>query len=126
MITINSVSPNSAVNAGVPLSFIVVPAGFTNPTYSVSDSYSGTTINSSNLDATGHFTWTPTAGESGVHYLTVYASDSAGHNASTNISLDINPGISFLRALLAPAPRSPWAPTFHFKPDPVFITPLLL
>ena len=66
---------------------------------------------------------TPTAGELACITLG-YAFDSAGHNASTDISLDINPGISSLWALLAPAPRSPWAPTFHFKPwHPVFYNP---
>jgi len=41
------------------LSFSVSASGFNNPTYSVSDSFGGSSVSNNNINAYGNFSWTP-------------------------------------------------------------------
>ncbi len=107
-ITITSITPGTVVAPNSPLSFTMSQAGFVNPTYTLSDSFSGTTITNSNINASGYFTWTPATNQSGSHIITVYATDSAGHSANTSITVSVNSGVSV--ALTAPTPSSSVAP----------------
>ncbi len=78
---IKDLSPGSTIGIGTPFSFSVTPSDFLNPTYTVSDSYSGGTVSKSNIDSSGHFSWTPTSSDSGLHTIDVFVKDEQGHIA---------------------------------------------
>jgi Putative peptidoglycan binding domain/Putative Ig domain len=84
---ITSISPGSTVTAGEPLSFTVAASGFSSPSYTVSDSFSGSDISNADINSSGNFSWTPVSTQVGVHNIIVYVTDSSGH--STNISQQI-------------------------------------
>jgi peptidoglycan hydrolase-like protein with peptidoglycan-binding domain len=92
-ISILSVSPSASIMPGTKLTFKVVPSGFTNPKYIVSDMYgNGTTINETHLDVAGNFAWTPDQSQNGDHVLTVYATDSTGSSATVKLPLRVGNG----------------------------------
>ncbi len=93
-ISIQSLSPSSVVNVGQAVSFSVVQSGFTNPTYSLSDSFSGSTVSNSNINSSGNFSWTPAVQDVGSHTITITVSDSYGHSANASESLMINSALS--------------------------------
>jgi len=93
-ILLNSLSPGSTVSARQPITFSIVAPGFTTPNYTVYDSYSMSSVNSGNINASGAFSWTPTLDDVGVHLLTIGASDSIGHNAQTIQKITVNPLVS--------------------------------
>ena len=107
-ITVTSITPGTTVTPNNQLSMTVSPAGFTNPTYTLSDSFSGTSITNSNINSSGYFTWTPATNQDGTHPITIYATDSAGHSANTQMTVYVNSGVSV--ALTAPSPSSSIAP----------------
>lgn len=80
-ITLSSVS--QSVVAGSSATFTVYAPSFTNPSYSLGDSFSGTTISNANINSSGIFNWTPAVSDVGVHNITIYASDTYGHSANT-------------------------------------------
>ena len=86
-----SISPLSSVGVspGTTVSFAVGTQGFTNPTYAVSDSFSGSSASSGNLDAGGYFSWTPSINDAGSHQITVTASDTLGHTATGSITITV-------------------------------------
>lgn len=91
-LAITSIYPGSVVSPGEPLSFTVASQGFTSPSYTLSDSFSGTSITNSDINSSGSFEWTPDATQDGTHTITVYATDSYGHSANTSITIDVNSG----------------------------------
>ncbi len=101
-LSITSLTPGGTVNAGTQVSFAVVATGFTNPTYSISDSYSGTSVSSSDLNSSGVFTWTPAQGDIGTHNLTITAIDSSGDNASITQQIIVNNTPSLSVSSLSP------------------------
>lgn len=90
--TIQSLSPGSSIYFGKSVAFNVVTTGFNNPTYALSDTFPGTSITSTNIDATGHFAWTPKIGDVGTHTISVNTSDTGGHNASTSQVIVVTAG----------------------------------
>ena len=80
--TIGLLVPGNTVTTKQTVTFKVTPTGFTNPIYAVSDSVSGSSINSGNLNSLGVFSWTPTTGDLGTHLITIRTSDASG-NVST-------------------------------------------
>lgn len=88
-ITITSINPGTTVLENSLLTFNVTPAGFTNPTYTLSDSFSGTTISTSNINSSGQFSWTALASQVGTHTITVSATDASGHNTTTQLVIDV-------------------------------------
>jgi len=101
-ITITSISPSTSVSSGSLLSFSVVPAGFINPSYTISDSYSGTTITNSNINSSGYFSWTPVLNDSGTHTITVYATDASGHSANTSVTIYVYSNVGLTLAAVSP------------------------
>ncbi len=91
-ITIQSVSPGSTVQPGAPFTFSVTSPGFTNPTFSVGDSFSGSTANYNTINSSGNFSWTPNASQNGDHAITIYASDTLGHTAQATVSVRVGSG----------------------------------
>ncbi len=91
-LTVQSISPGSSLTAGQTLTFSAVPSGFaSNPSYSVSDSFGGTTLNSTDINSNGGIDWTPQAIDTGTHTITVSAVDSSGNNASVSQTITVNP-----------------------------------
>lgn len=86
-LSIQSLSPGSSVNAGQNITFSAAASGFSDPTYSVSDSFSGSTLTSADISNSGYFTWTPQPQDAGTHTLTITASDLVGHSASAQTSI---------------------------------------
>lgn len=89
-LSISSISPDTTVAPGTNLTFQVVSPGFTSPSYSISDNYSGTTITASNIDSSGYFSWTPTTNETGIHYLSIVVRNAYGDVASTGLNITVS------------------------------------
>jgi len=88
-VTISLFSPATGVSPGTPVTFGVGAQGFTNPTYALTDSFSGSSASANDIDASGYFSWTPTVSDAGSHQLTITASDTLGHTASANITITV-------------------------------------
>jgi len=80
---------HESVAYGNLATFTLVPNGITNPIYSVSDSFAGSSVKISNITAAGYFSWYPTVADVGTHTITVTAADSLGHQSSTSVSIAI-------------------------------------
>ncbi len=91
-ISIQNVSPSSGLMPGGTQTFLVSAPGFVNPTFSLSDTFSGTSITNQNISSSGAFSWTPTASQNGDHVITVYAYDTAGHSAYATQSVRVGGG----------------------------------
>jgi Flp pilus assembly protein TadG len=102
-IAITSINPGSVITPNTVFTFNVTPSGFTNPSYTVADSFSGTSITNSNLNSSGYFNWTPASNQIGSHTITVYATDSAGHSANTSYTVNVNSGVSVSVSLPSPS-----------------------
>lgn len=101
-VSIQSLSPNNYITLGTTLSFTIVASGFTNPSYSLSDSFSGGTASTENINSSGYFVWTPNSNDIGIHNLTVTASDSYGNSASASEQIIVSPIPSVVIQSLSP------------------------
>jgi hypothetical protein len=98
-ISVNLVNQTNSTLAVLPLTqsvavgqisvFNATTLGIINPTYVLVDSFSGTTILNSNINSLGYFSWVPQQKDLGNHNLTVYATDSLGHSASTTTQINV-------------------------------------
>jgi peptidoglycan hydrolase-like protein with peptidoglycan-binding domain len=86
---IQGLQPGNTVIIGQPVSFTVSASGFVNPVFTLQDSFSGTSVTTSDINTAGYFVWTPTQGDMGTHNLTIYVNDSSGHSANIPLSLTI-------------------------------------
>lgn len=77
--------------AGQSIIFNATTTNFISPSFAVVDQfYAGSTATSTlSVDAVGHITWAPVYNDIGVHPLTITATDSAGHTASTKVSISV-------------------------------------
>ena len=101
-VAIQSVSPGNAVMPGTKLSFTVSTPGFTNPSYIVGDSFSGSSVSDADVDSSGNFSWTPLVSDDGSHTITIYANDSLGHSSSASITIQAGVGPTLTVGSLAP------------------------
>ncbi|MGA2417952.1 MAG: peptidoglycan-binding domain-containing protein [Candidatus Staskawiczbacteria bacterium] len=85
--TLTASSLTQSVATGSVASFTVTASGFTNPSYSLSDSFPGTTTSNADINSLGYFNWTPAASDVGSHNITIYATDSSGHSANTTTQI---------------------------------------
>ena len=81
-LVLQNLLPGATAFTHEPVTFTVNAPGFTNPSFSVRDSYAGTTVSDADIASSGSFSWTPATNEQGSHLLTITASDLYGHNAS--------------------------------------------
>lgn len=92
--SIQSLSPGNTVNSGQQVSFTISSTGIANPTYTVSDSFSGSSVTGSDLNGSAFF-WTPQVGDAGSHTITVTVSGVGGSaSATTQITVNAVPTIS--------------------------------
>ena len=89
-LTISSINPGSTVSPGTRITFGASTTGFIVPSYSLADSFTGGSINKATIDSNGSFSWTPGTDDVGSHDISVYASDSSGHNASATTTIHVN------------------------------------
>lgn len=83
-------SSSLSVLVGNPATFSVSASNFTNPSYSLSDSFLMATISNANINSNGIFSWTPATSDVGTHNITVYASDSYGHSANATTQIIVS------------------------------------
>ena len=83
------------------MTFTVSQNNFVNPTYSLSDPFSGTTILNSDINSSGIFNWIPTASDIGSHTITIYASDFSGHSANTVEQITVSQSSSTSQPVLS-------------------------
>ncbi len=90
---INIPSQPTSSTVGNPVTFTIQASGLATTTYSLADSFTGTTtVTSSNINAAGLFSWTPTTADVGSHVLTITAGDPAGNSVSTTVPLLVQAG----------------------------------
>jgi hypothetical protein len=86
-VQIMSLAPGASVLPGQNVTFQTVASGFGAPSYAVSDSFTGSSVSSSDFTNSGAFTWTPQASDGGTHSLTVTVTDPMGHNATAQVAI---------------------------------------
>ena len=101
-ITITSVLPGAQIMPGTKYSFSVAQTGFTNPTYIVGDSFSGSTVGNVTINSSGNFSWTPSTSDNGEHTITVYASDSSGQSNTANVFVRVGAGPTLTAQSISP------------------------
>lgn len=79
-LSIQGVSPSTTILPGKTFSLTVSAQGYSNPSFSVSDSFSGSSVSNFNLDTSGIFSWQPTARDVGVHNLSFRVTTPSGRN----------------------------------------------
>ena len=102
-VSVLSLSPGVVVQAKNSLTFNVLVTGFTAQSYSISDSFSPTTVSSQNIDPSGKFFWTPNAYDVGEHKFTINAFDYNGNMASTTQTITVAPPASVSIQSVLPA-----------------------
>jgi hypothetical protein len=110
-VSIQSLSPGSTVTVGSNVSFTALPTGFFDPSYTVSDSFAGGTVSSSNIIPGGAFSWTPVSSDIGTHDITVTVTDPYGNNATVHQEIVVNPTPT-------PTPSPTPTPTPTLSPTP--------
>lgn len=89
--TITDLSPGTSVTAKSLVNFKVKVEGFSPTLYQISDSFSGTSITSSNIDFAGNFSWVPEAKDAGGHTLTITARDFDSHTVTVAQTITVLP-----------------------------------
>jgi peptidoglycan hydrolase-like protein with peptidoglycan-binding domain len=91
----------SSVYAQSSVFFSTATVGFTNPQFSVSDSFKNSSISLNSINSAGGFSWTPKESDIGSHTIKVTVTDSQGHTASDDISVTVKdlPSLSMSPAL---------------------------
>ncbi len=113
-VSIQSLSPGSAVAVGQTVYYTVAATGFTNPSYSLSDSFSGSTVSNSDINTSGNFSWTPASQDIGSHDITATVTDSYGHSATVVESLTVNSLGTVVIQSLSPGATSTQGQTVSF------------
>lgn len=123
-LSVQAVSPGTSVMPGTRFSFSISAPGFTNPTFSVSDSFSGSSAtNASTIDSAGNFSWTPDQTQNGDHSISVYAYDAAGHSASVTQAVRVGQGPSLSVTSLSHGTNVSYGTTTSFTVVPLNFLP---
>ncbi len=81
----------ASIGAGSTLTFTATTTSFISPSFAVTDLfYTGTATSTVKLDG-NRVSWTPVYNDLGVHTFVVSVTDSAGHAASTQVSITVGP-----------------------------------
>jgi hypothetical protein len=113
-VSLQSVSTTGNVMPGSPYSFTISAVGFTNPSYSVSDSFGGSSASSVVVGVSGNFLWTPDIAQSGEHTITVYVYDALGHSASVSQTVQVGAGPTISIPSLTPGNTVAFGTTLSF------------
>lgn len=89
-INIVSLTPGTSATVGATVSFTASTSGFSYPSFTLTDSFAGSSLTSGNINATGNFTWTPGTSDIGTHAINVAAKDFHGATGSTMLTITVN------------------------------------
>ncbi len=87
---ITSLSPGNSVNAGTNITFTASANGFSNPSFSVNDTFGASSLVSTNISSSGAFSWTPNGSDVGSHTINVHVTDTAGNNVTASQQITVN------------------------------------
>jgi len=79
-LSIQSITPSNSVYPYNTVSFAVASPGYVSPTYSLTDSFPGSSISQSNINSSGIFIWTPTPSDMGIHTLSIRVTGQGGRS----------------------------------------------
>lgn len=93
-LSIINLTPSSSIFPDNTLSFGVSAPGYSNPSFTVTDSFSGgfgmSSVSSSNIDSNGNFSWKPVNKDVGLHNLAISVRSTNGRQDTVYISLTVN------------------------------------
>jgi len=92
-LSIQYLSPGTNLLPGDTLSFSIGAPGFSNPAFSIGDSFSVSSISYNNISSAGNVSWTPKTSDVGVHDLTVTINADGGRVGHVSQAVTVN-GIS--------------------------------
>lgn len=120
VLTAGTVTPGTTVPAGSGVSFDVTPSGFSYPSYTLTDSFGGSSLTSSNMSTSGNFSWTPTAADVGTHAINITGRDFRGSSASVVVSINVVPAGSYVTPAVTSVTSVPTTPvtTQYVAPTP--------
>jgi len=104
-LSLSALSPGSTVAPGQTLSFNVNASGIAGAAYTVSDSYSQSSLSNANINTSGYFSWTPTANDAGTHNITINVTDIYGHVTSVSTQILVSTTNATITAS-APSPSN--------------------
>ncbi len=81
-LTIHSISPGTTATPNNIFSLIVTANGFSNASFSVTDSFVGSSITRNAINSSGILIWTPTTSDVGIHNLRIQVDGAGGRTAS--------------------------------------------
>jgi hypothetical protein len=82
-----NLSPTGAVSANTTVTFYAAASGFTDPAFTLTDSFNATGATIGTIDKFGYFTWTPGVYDAGKHAITIVATDGLNHSATSTTSI---------------------------------------
>lgn len=122
---VQNLSPNATPMAKTNVTFKVAVSGFNTPYYQLTDSFANTTINSSNMNFGGNFSWVPTVTDIGTHTLTIKITDSDGNLATATQVITILPPPSItIQSVMPGSTVMPGAPFTFTVVFPGFVNPV--
>ncbi len=101
-LAVQNLNPGTTVPVGTLLTFSVTGASSSTPTYYVSDTYAGSSVDNTKISSQGTFTWTPLIQDIGAHTLRVSSYDTAG--VSLSVSQDVTVVPKFRISILSLSP----------------------
>lgn len=113
-LAIESLIPSASISPGQRITFYAVPSGFTNPAFSISDSFAGSSISSTTISASGGFWWIPSAKDNGIHTVTVSANDNSGNSAMAVQTITVGSGTAVIQSII-PGSSLPVGNTMTFN-----------
>lgn len=99
-LAIQGLSPVGGSDPGQTVTFYAAASGFVNPVYTVSDSFSGSSMSGGSIDKNGYFSWVPTVSDAGTHTLTTIVVDNSGHSATTTVSFLVHANTIVVQSLV--------------------------
>ncbi|HEY1037075.1 MAG TPA: peptidoglycan-binding protein [Candidatus Paceibacterota bacterium] len=104
-ISIGVISPNDVVPTGTAVTFQVSSADFPGvPSYTVSDSFPGSSVSNALISKSGYFNWTPGPDDIGTHVLTISAFDAYNNRHTITRTVRVTEASMVSIRNLAPGP----------------------
>lgn len=89
-VSIKDLTPGPNLFPDKNLSFSVAALGYIKPTYSLYDSFSGSTLSNSNINSDGNAGWTPKTSDVGIHNIRIVVSSPNGRTDTVYQTITVN------------------------------------